>query len=175
MNKKPDVGDKGRAKSVTVVVGLDENGKPKGARFNPEQMEQAIQAAQSLNLEIYDANSDEMAELARKLPSGRIYAQGRAFIPFIKRELYDKVCTASGGHARDAEATYPPSPFPPSWDDIAPGHVVLAPEGIQDGWWEAVVLSRDDRTLTLRYRDYPKLPKRVLDIHEVALVHPGPE
>ena len=41
-----------------------------------------------------------MAELAKKLPSGRIYAQGRAFIPFIKRELYDKVCAASGGHVR---------------------------------------------------------------------------
>ena len=53
-------------------------------------MEQAIHAAQTLKLEIYDTSSDELKQIAKALPSGRIYAQGRAFIPFIKRELYDK-------------------------------------------------------------------------------------
>jgi hypothetical protein len=145
-------------------------------------MEQVIHAAQTLKLEIYDTSPDELKEIAKKLPSGRIYVQGRAFIPFIKRELYDKVYAASGGHVRDgtapqpavsrSEPTYPPTPtqFPPSWDDIAPGHIVLAPEGPKDGWWEAVVLSRDARTLTLRYRDAPsKAVLRLPFLHRMAL------
>jgi hypothetical protein len=51
-------------------------------------------------LEIYDTSPDELKEIAKKLPCRRIHAQGRAFIPFIKRELYDKVYAASGGHVR---------------------------------------------------------------------------
>jgi hypothetical protein len=29
---------------------------------------------------------------------------------------------------------------PRSWDEIAPGHVVIASEGPGNGWWEAIVV-----------------------------------
>jgi hypothetical protein len=168
---------------TTVVLGIDENGKAKGARFSAEQRQHASQAAQSLKLQVYDVSTEQLKDVLKKLPTGRIYAKGRAFVPFIKRELYDQVIAVSAGEYRNvprslSSAASPPdsqSQFPASWEEIAPGHVVLAPEGPANGWWEVIVLSRDGRTLTLKYRDYPKLPKRVLDIHEVALVHPGPE
>lgn len=189
MTKKVRTTSEGQAKTklAAVVFGIDENGKPKAARFTPDQMQQAMDAARSLKLTVQEVNSDELQELAKKLPSGRIYARGRAFVPFIKRDLYDKLQAASGGLAQDSAAPQssaptPPAspppldaPYPQDWETITPGSVVLAPEGPKDGWWEAIVLSRENRTLTLRYRDYPKMPKRVLDIHEVALLHPGPE
>lgn len=191
MTKKSQTTGQGqtKAKHATVVFGMDESGKPKAARFNPDQMQQATEAARSLKLDICEVNSDALQEVAKKLPSGRIYARGRAFIPFIKRDLYDQLLAARGAPVGDGTAvrpsapTPPPptspvmldAPFPQDWESITPGSVVLAPEGPKDGWWEAIVLSRENRTLTLRYRDYPKMPKRILDIHEVALLHPGPE
>jgi hypothetical protein len=33
--------------------------------------------------------------------------------------------------------------LPGTWDDVAPGHVVLAREILECGWWEAVVVERN--------------------------------
>ena len=49
--------------------------------------------------------------------------------------------------------------LPQSWDEIAPGHLVIAQEALEYGWWEAIVIARNGDMLTLRFRDYPKLPK----------------
>jgi hypothetical protein len=38
------------------------------------------------------------------------------------------------------------------------------------GWWEAIVLDRNGDMLTLRFRDYPKLPKFVRHRAAVALI-----
>jgi hypothetical protein len=50
---------------------------------------------------------------------------------------------------------------------------VLMHESPEDGWWEALVLNRENEILTLRFRDYPQLPTRVRHISTVALVNPG--
>jgi hypothetical protein len=42
------------------------------------------------------------------------------------------------------------------------------------GWWEAIVIGREDAILTLRYRDFPKLPKFERHVSTVALINPGP-
>jgi hypothetical protein len=168
-------------KPALLVFGLDENGKPKGARFVASQFEPASQAALTMNLHICEALSDDLVELSKKLPSGRIYARGRAFVPFIKRDLYDKLHAASGGLVRDAAAAEPEKGtladgnaapaakpadaqpvvkgLPRYWDQIQPGHLILNFEGPGEGWWEAVVVTRSDQMLTLRYRDFPKVAK----------------
>ena len=89
------------AKPLFVVFGIDKNGKTKGARFSSRQVELALQAAMKLKLQVFEAVSAEMQELAKKLPSGRVYARRRASLPFIKRELYEKLHAASGGLVRD--------------------------------------------------------------------------
>jgi hypothetical protein len=38
------------------------------------------------------------------------------------------------------------------------------------GWWEAIVIERNDDMLTLRFRDYPKLPKFSRHRAAVALI-----
>jgi len=48
--------------------------------------------------------------------------------------------------------------LPTTWDDVAPGHLVLARETCECGWWEAVVVEHHGDRLKLRYRDYPSGP-----------------
>ncbi len=184
------------SRTALLVFGLDENGKPKGARFVASQFDPATQAANTMNLQICEALSEDLIELAKKLPSGRIYARGRAFVPFIKRDLYDKLHAASGGLVRDgrseadgaaaaaadassAQGTAEAQPvvrgLPRYWDQIQAGHLILNFEGPGEGWWEAVVVARNDQMLTLQYRDFPKVPKFDRHLSTVALINPGPE
>ena len=64
--------------------------------------------------------------------------------------------------------------LPKSWDAIGPGHLVLTNETAREGWWEAVTVSREGEILTLRYRDFPKLPPFERHVSVVALINPGP-
>lgn len=176
------------AKLPFVVYGIDQNGKTKGARFPAEQFEQAAHASTSMGLQIHEAHNDELIALAQKLPSGRIYARGRAFIPFIKRELYDRLHAATGGLVRDAvpvgstgeasteQIASDAGVMPRTWDAVAPGHTVLAKSAVEDeGYFEAIVLSRDGATLALQYRDFPNEKKIERHISSVGLLNPGPE
>ena len=63
--------------------------------------------------------------------------------------------------------------LPGSWDEIAPGHLVIAQESLANGWWEAIVLDRKDDMLTLRFRDYPRLPRFFRHRTAVALMKSG--
>jgi hypothetical protein len=65
--------------------------------------------------------------------------------------------------------------LPGSWDEIAPGHLVIAQESLANGWWEAIVLDRKDDMLTLRFRDYPRLPRFFRHRTAVALMSPAAE
>jgi hypothetical protein len=178
------------------VYGLDEAGKPKGARFPATETEKVLPVATAMKLQSCQACSDEIANLGMKLPVGRIYARGKAFIPNIKRDLYDKVLAAIGSckeehdHSQvegtaassatpaptEAGAILPPlaSGLPQNWDSIAAGNMILSHESPGEGWWEAIVISRDDAILTLRYRDYPKAPKFERHVSTVALINPRP-
>jgi hypothetical protein len=172
-------------KPPLLVFGLDDSGKPKGARFLGEQIDQAREASTSMNLELHEALTDAQQELARKLPSGRIYAKGRAFVPFIKRDLFDKLAKAtssaissSGPAGASTSPSGSPQPpvigLPKSWAAIGPGHLVLTNETAREGWWEAITVSREGDILTLRYRDFPRLPPFERHVSVVALINPGP-
>ena len=60
--------------------------------------------------------------------------------------------------------------LPWTWDEIAPGHLVIAQEALDYGWWEAIVIGRNGDIFTLRFRDYPKLPKFVRHRTAIALM-----
>jgi hypothetical protein len=184
------------------VYGLDEAGKPKGARFPATEAERVHPVATAMNLRCSQAGSDETTSPGMKLPVGRIYARGKAFIPNIKRDLYEKLVTAldpagSEGDRSHAEGTAPASAgskgtaaqpltetrailpplasgLPQNWESIATGNMVLIDAGPGEGWWEAIVIGREDAILTLRYRDFPKLPKFERHVSTVALINPRP-
>jgi hypothetical protein len=182
------------------VYGLDEAGKPKGARFPAAEAERVLPVATAMNLRCSQAGSDETTSPGMKLPVGRIYARGKAFIPNIKRDLYEKLLAAvapadgeidhshthgtapasaaSKGTAALANtgAILPPlaSGLPQNWESIAAGNMVLIDAGPGEGWWEAIVIGRENAVLTLRYRDFPKLPKFERHVSTVALINPRP-
>jgi hypothetical protein len=177
------------------VFGMDEKGKPRGARF-AQHNDRVVNAALDLNLNAVKVASPAFAEAAKKLPEGRLYASGKAFIPNIKQSLHDElagILRQTGDTSEAYNATHSPgqppngssdapvrcvspitSGLPRSWDAIGVGHMVLAHESPDDGWWEALVIKREEDILTLRYRDAPKLPTFIRHVTTVALVNPGP-
>jgi hypothetical protein len=77
-------------------------------------------------------------------------------VPYIKGVLYTELLTAVMGELRPQQNLEPaPQDLPRSWDDVATGHLVIARETLEFGWWEAVVIERNGDLVTLRYRDYP--------------------
>jgi hypothetical protein len=201
MNKKTSKPD-GISTAQLFVYGMDETGKPKGARFPAAEAEKVLPVATTMKLQSRQDCSEEATALGMKLPVGRIYARGKAFIPNIKRDLYDRLSTvmgpttaeldqpqpeqsissstSTGQHSSPAPtetgAVLPPlaSGLPQNWESIAAGNMLLVDAGPGEGWWEAIVVSRDNEILTLRYRDYPKVPKIERHISTVALINPRP-
>jgi len=163
-------------KSVLIVLGYDEHGKPCGARFTGADPELVNKAAKAMGLQVYKGSSSEdVAEAAKKLPPGQLYANGRGFMPNVRQEIYSDMIVALAPIKGEKAALPPPIGLPKSWDEIAPGHLVIAQESLAVGWCEALVLARDGDMFTLRYRDYSHLPKFVRHRKAIALMSPAAE
>jgi hypothetical protein len=163
---------------IIVVFGLDESQKPKAARFSSSQSQLVNKAAQAMQLRVavIAPPNGPATEIAKKLPVGRLYSNGKGFVPNIRRDLYIMLTgvlgVESGLPAAPGEPEVPvASGLPRNWDEVAPGHLVIAKETRhEDGWWEAIVLERDGDMLTLRWRDYPTQPKVMRHRTAVALL-----
>src|SRR5260221_5666532 len=84
------------AAAPVVLFGVDENGKPKAARFPENQANLATKAAGHLKLHVLPIIGPVVVDLAGRLPAGRIHANGRGFVPYIRRDLYAKLLAAAG-------------------------------------------------------------------------------
>ena len=169
-----------------IVLGRDEAGKPRAARFPTGHDGLVAKAAKAMNLAVCKADGEVLSELAKKLPPGRLYSTGRGFVPAVGRSLYDKLVEQlklAGqpvpGEADqpngDESATAQAAPgLPATWDGISAGHLVIAQEALDDGWWEAIVLARDGDMLTLKWRDYPWQPNVLRHLGALALMKPSP-
>ena len=123
-----------------VLFGLDSRGKPKGARFSKEYAGLAIKAASQLALQVLSGNHPNLADIAARLPVGRVHATGRTFVPFIGRDLYNQLLAAAGngnvaqspappasGAGGSAAGSRPPAssavklPRPRNWQEIGLG------------------------------------------------------
>ena len=168
------------ATPVLIVVGYDEQQKPCGARFVGDKPDLVAKAAELMGLNVYKVTTPDLAAIARKLPLGRLYANGRGFVPNVRQALYSDVIVELNDEpklvavsTKDDKASLPVARgLPRNWDEIAPGHLVIAQEALDYGWWEAIVIGRKDDMFTLRYRDFPKLPKFVRHRTAVALMSP---
>jgi hypothetical protein len=165
--------------SALIVLGFDEQQKPRGAKFVDAKPDLVTKAADLMGLKVYEASSLEIAEFAKKLPLGRLYANGRGFVPNIRQSLYSDLVVALGLEPQaalskngDKDGLPAARGLPRSWNEIAAGHLVIAQESLEYGWWEAVVLDRNGDTFTLQYRDYPHLPKFVRHRSGIALMCP---
>jgi hypothetical protein len=144
------------------VFGLDATGKPKAATFLAHQAELATKAAGLMQLHVLKIDSPELTEFAAQLPVGKIYASGHGFVPPVRSALYDRLLQfADPG---------PPPGLPATWDAIDVGHLVIARDEPNAGWWEAIVIAKDGDMLTVRWRDYPKQAPVVLHRATFALL-----
>lgn len=172
------------------VFGLDDDGKPRGARF-PEFNEKVVSAAGQMKLTSVHAASPAVTEIAMKLPVGRLYASGKAFVPPIRRDLLGKLKAALEVPG-DESHVHQPAPasspekektsgvvaagLPRTWQSIDVGQLVLVEDDDPGfGWWPCLVTKREDQVLTLRLRDYPDKGTYVRHIAQVGLLNPGPE
>ena len=168
------------ASAPLIVLGYDEQQKPRGAQFAGADADLVAKAAQAMDLKVYEAATEDLAKLAKKLPVGRLYSNGRGFVPNIRQSLYSDFIVALAGEPQAAvgkDQDQPPvaTGLPRTWDEIAPGHLVIAQETLEYGWWEAIVIGRNGDMFTLRFRDYPKLPKFVRHRAAIALMSPPAE
>jgi hypothetical protein len=162
-----------------IVLGFDEQQKPRGARFVDAKPDLVTKAADLLGFKVYEATSEDVAEYAKKLPLGRLYANGRGFVPNIRQSLYSDLVVNLGQEPQvalsktgDKDSLPAARGLPRSWDEIGPGHLVIAQEALEYGWWEAIILARKGDTFILQYRDYPHLPTFVRHRSGIALMSP---
>ena len=151
---------------VIVLFGLDAEGKPRAARFPDDDPALISKAAQALGLRVGIATKGPHFEIVQKLPIGRIHATGNGSVPKVAQDLYDQLNALVGGEIGPVSPT-----LPKSWDAVAPGHVVLAQDSIEDGWFEAVVTQRNSDILKIRWRDYPSVPEFERPITAIALLN----
>jgi hypothetical protein len=127
-----------------------------------------------LHVRLVEVTNPDLTEVATKLPAGRLHASGKGLVPYIKGPLYLDLIAA---YLPDPDPPASPDPtpqeIPGSWDDIAPGHVVIAKETSECGWWDAVVIERTGDLVTVRYRDYPGCPSMIRHRSAIALISPA--
>jgi hypothetical protein len=177
MTKRKSKSTKSTASPTLIVLGFDDQQKPRGARFVDAKPDLVTKAADLLGFKVFQATPPEVAEIAGKLPLGRLYANGRGFVPNIRQSLYSDLVVVLGQEpdaalSRNGNGLPVALGLPRSWDELAPGHLVIAQEALEYGWWEAIVLDRQGDTFTLQYRDYPHLPKFVRHRSGIAMMSP---
>ena len=177
----------------TVLYGLDANHKPQAARFPEKLCDLALKAAQQLKLNVLKVTTDDIAQVAGRLPVGRINSSGRGLVPYVKRPLYDQVLAVANGAGSTAASGVPhglakiplnqdcedgnpagSDGLPKTWKDIGPNQLVIVQQNLPDGWWECIVLARQGDMLTVRWRDYPKWKPFTVHADAVALLNPSP-
>ncbi|WP_246719900.1 hypothetical protein [Methylocystis sp. H62] len=193
MSAKPIHAAQHDATPVLIVMGLDDTRKPHASTFDEESAELATKAARLMGMRVVPLDTAELQALAAKLPRGRVFASGRAFVPFVRAGLYQSIaaaglpakgpklaCTASagspeghggagggsgGGHMAQLK-------LPGGWGDIGVGSVMLATTGPDEGWYEAEVVEIHDDLLTLTWCSWPEEPQFLRKISQVGLLPP---
>lgn len=181
-----------------IVLGLDDGGKAHASWFGEAEVGMAERAAGMMGMAALPvADASDLKGLADKLPQGRVFDSGRAFVPFVKRTLYDAIAMhlppgyqfpvraaddrpqpkprkkASAADAPDSGPKRPEPHRPTGWDKIEVGSLVLATEGAFQGWYEATVTKiSPDGLVTLRWRDWLDVPAFTRKLVHLALLHP---
>ncbi len=169
--------------TTLIVFGLDDKEKPHASWFTDADAPLAEKAAGLMRMRILRLSDEARQKLTGKLPQGRVFASGKAFVPFINQTLYGQL-DAMGGEIppytggipeeeRKAKKTFKPTfTRATNLTDLAVDQVVLASEdGMDNGWWEAVIKEqKDDDLFVLYWYSWPKEPTLVRKRDQLALL-----
>ena len=97
------------APPALVVYGLDESGKPHASLFAATDVDLAEKAAGLMSMCAFRLTEPDHLTTVAGLPQGRVFASGKAFVPFVKRALYDRL-TALGGAPEPKPMSRPADP-----------------------------------------------------------------
>src|SRR5438067_36858 len=92
---------------ILVVVAIDIDDKPHASRFAEHDAPFVQRAAELMGFHVVRVPPDkaELHGIAKGLPLGKIFATGRAFVPFVRRSAFDKLATlVKGGVTIEARA-----------------------------------------------------------------------
>jgi hypothetical protein len=173
-----------------VILGIDVDGRAHGSRFEERDAPFVVRAAELMGFHVIRVapDNDELCGIAEKLPLGKIFATGRAFVPFVSRSAFDRLATmVEGGVTTRAPQAIGANQAPEMlqaesddtadalWAKVEVGTVVLAaqPDLYGPGWWEGVVVGVDGDDLTLRWMDDPELEPFHQSRRDIALRHLG--
>jgi hypothetical protein len=67
-----------------VLLGADEYAKPRAARFSGEDPALLAKAAEAMHLRLVEITEPDVAEIAALLPAGRLHANGKGLVPYVK-------------------------------------------------------------------------------------------
>ncbi|HEV3022927.1 MAG TPA: hypothetical protein VGX76_10680 [Pirellulales bacterium] len=176
MTKTKSKHQKHEAGPAVVLFGLGDGDKPRAAYFSAAQAALAIKAAEAMKLSVLKVESRELSDLAGKLPAGRVHANGRGLVPFVRSDLFGRLTelakatngkngTAAPTVAASAASSAAPSlslrsaapRLPTDWDQIDVGDLIVAQDtDPEDGWWEAIVTDKNGDMVTVRWRQFPR-------------------
>lgn len=74
--------------TAVIVSGHDEAGRPRASAFSQSEANLATKAAELMGMQVLRIDSGEEHALARKLPRGRVFASGKALVPYARASLY---------------------------------------------------------------------------------------
>ena len=84
-----------------VLFGRDQAGKPHASWFDAGSVELATKAAGLMSMRAVLIETDALREVVASLPRGRLFSSGRAFTPFVKSKLFERLVEAT----RDARGS----------------------------------------------------------------------
>ena len=101
MTSKSTNGANGK-KPTVIVFGRDADDKPRAGVFIGKVADAARQAAGTLPLRVLDAMTPDSQTLAAKTPPGRMQDDGKPFLPYVPRDLYDQIVTIASAQPHAA-------------------------------------------------------------------------
>jgi hypothetical protein len=87
----PNDVEAGSSPIATILLGIDERGRPHASRFDAPDRDAATAAAAIMGFAMLPVSSTALAELAAGLPGGKIFSSGKAFVPFVSQPTFDKL------------------------------------------------------------------------------------
>lgn len=174
-----------------IVFGRDTTGKAHASWFDEPEAAPARLAAAQMGYFALSVAGDGLLAISASLPPGRLFASGRAFVPFVKGDVFDQLAghlpegtkvpalrLVASSEATESKNEIKVGPteryeLPKDWNDIRPGTLVLATEGREWGWFECVVLdAKENDIFELKWRDFTDLPSFYRDRRTLALIYP---
>lgn len=89
MNTKKD------AKGSVIIFGLDDEPKPRAARYLEKDAQAAVKIAQQLHLNVWKVTTTTLPDLVSKVPFGNPATIGWTACPKVPREIWEAVLQAA--------------------------------------------------------------------------------